>query len=109
MARPRGTWADKRFKAALELAVNEETAEGHKKLRVIAEKLVSKAMEGEGWAIEQVANRLDGKPAQDINVDASVSHELAGLSDTELAARIKRELAGLAAGSRKAADQERLH
>jgi glutathione peroxidase len=33
-------------------------------MRVIAEKLVEQAIAGEGWAIQQVADRIDGKPAQ---------------------------------------------
>jgi len=32
---------------------------------LIAEKLVEKALEGQSWAIQQVADRLDGKPAQE--------------------------------------------
>lgn len=109
MARPRGTWADKRFREALSLAVSEDTPDGKKKLRAIAEKLVECALAGEGWAVTQVADRLDGKPAQDISIDASVSHEIADLSDADLAKRIKRELASLAGRGGKAADSEKLH
>ena len=32
-----------------------------RKIRRIAEKLVECAMKGEGWAISQVADRIDGK------------------------------------------------
>jgi hypothetical protein len=109
MARPRGTWRDKQFRDALQLAVNEELLDGRKKLRVIAEKLVDCAMSGESWAVEQVASRLDGKPAQDINVDQTITHELASLSDAELAGRIKAELASLAGRGKATADKERLH
>lgn len=109
MARPRGTWADKRFRDALNIAVSEETAEGVKKLRAIATKLVDCAVSGEGWAIQQVADRLDGKPAQDINVDSTVTHELAGLTDGELADRIKRELASLAGRGGEKANPGKLH
>jgi hypothetical protein len=109
MARPRGVWSDKQFRNALQLAVNEEDARGKKKLRAIAEKLVEQAMAGEGWAIEQVASRLDGKPAQEISVDASVSHELASLTDAELAIRIKRELTAIAGRGGEKARSEQLH
>lgn len=109
MARPRGTWADKRFREALNIAVNEETAGGIKKLRAIATKLVDCAMAGESWAVQQVADRLDGRPAQDINVDASVTHELANLTDGELAARIKRELGSLAGRGGKETGEGKLH
>jgi hypothetical protein len=37
-------------------------------MRVIAEKLVEQAIAGEGWAIQQVADRIDGKLAQEQHV-----------------------------------------
>jgi hypothetical protein len=40
--------------------------EGRWRLRTIAEKLIEKAMQGDLEAIEQVADRLDGKPSQAI-------------------------------------------
>ena len=33
-------------------------------LNLLAEKLVEAALEGERWAIEEIGNRVDGKPAQ---------------------------------------------
>jgi hypothetical protein len=36
-----------------------------RKMRRIAEKLVECAMNGEGWAISQVADRIDGRPKQE--------------------------------------------
>lgn len=109
MARPRGTWTDKRFRDALNIAVSEDTPEGIKKLRAMAVKLADAAANGDLHAIEMVANRLDGKPAQDINVDAHVNHEIADLTDAELAGRIKRELASLARGGGKTAGAGKLH
>ena len=109
MGRPRGAWSDKQFRHALNLAVNEETAEGIKKLRAIATKLVDCALEGQSWAIDQVASRLDGKPAQEISLDATVTHDLADLTDAELADRIKRELGALAGRGKEATDQGKLH
>ena len=38
----------------------------------LAEKLVDSALAGEGWAFQQIGDRLDGKPAQDN------SHEVKG-------------------------------
>jgi hypothetical protein len=64
---PGGRPKEKAFADALRLAVNAEVeveGEKKKKLRVIAERLVAEAMAGEGWAVQQVADRLDGKPAQ---------------------------------------------
>lgn len=109
MGRPKGAWSEKRFKDALLLAVTEDSGDGRPNLRVIAEKLVESAKAGEGWAIQQVADRIDGKPAQDVNIESTVTHELAGLSDRELAAAIKSEVARLAGGSEGETDKERLH
>jgi hypothetical protein len=36
------------------------------RLRKAADRLLDKASEGEPWAIAELANRLDGKPAQQI-------------------------------------------
>lgn len=36
------------------------------KLRKLAKKLIEKAQEGEGWALKEIGDRLDGKPAQTI-------------------------------------------
>lgn len=38
----------------------------HKKLRRIAKKLLEKAEEGDMGAIKEVADRLDGKPSQQV-------------------------------------------
>lgn len=55
----------KPFKNALERAI--ANADGKPDaLKEIAEALVAKALLGESWAIQEVANRLDGKPAQAI-------------------------------------------
>jgi hypothetical protein len=48
--------------------VDRKDPQSVRKMRRIAEKLAECAMNGEGWAICQVADRLDGKPAQDSNV-----------------------------------------
>lgn len=69
---PRGRLSEKLFADAVRIAVNEEDPiSGKRKLRRIAEKLVELALEGEAWAIQQVADRLDGKPAQSIDAQLS--------------------------------------
>jgi hypothetical protein len=40
-----------------------------RKMRRIAEKLVECAMKGEGWAISQVADRIDGKATAEIQTE----------------------------------------
>ncbi len=64
--KPRGPWSDKKFRQALDLAVNQETADGVKKLQRIAENLADAALNKEGWAITAVRDTLDGRPAQAI-------------------------------------------
>ena len=54
------------------------------KLRTIAEKLVSSAIAGEAWAIKEIADRIDGKPAQAIAISGSLDTAPNRLTDEEL-------------------------
>ena len=54
--------AEKSFKAALDKAI----ATSPQLLRRAADKLLKLAADGEGWAMRELADRLDGKPAQAI-------------------------------------------
>jgi hypothetical protein len=45
--------------------VDKHDPQSVRKMRRIAEKLVECAMKGEGWAISQVADRIDGRPKQE--------------------------------------------
>jgi hypothetical protein len=68
-ANPGGRPKEKKFTEALRVALNDEVEkDGQKvtKLRVIADRLIAEAMAGEGWAIQQVADRIEGKPPQAI-------------------------------------------
>lgn len=65
MARP---IAEKTFANMLRVALNAEGPDV--RLRRIAEKLVEVAETGEQWAVKEVADRLDGKPAQAIVGDS---------------------------------------
>ena len=47
-----------------------------KALRRIMDKVVETAMEGERWAVEFVADRLDGKPKQQIDQSITDTREL---------------------------------
>jgi hypothetical protein len=58
---PAGNQKSKRFFAALDRAIAQDDA---KRLRAAAEKLLDKAEAGEPWAIAMLADRLDGKPSQ---------------------------------------------
>ena len=55
-----------RFRHALKSALRRDSLA----LRKIADKLVALAVDGVPWAVQEVANRLDGKPAQTVQVDA---------------------------------------
>lgn len=60
---------------------------GKRKARLLADKLVEFAFEGESWAFAQVIDRLEGKPIQETNVN--VTRRLVDeLTDDELAQRI---------------------
>lgn len=109
MARPRGVWSDKSWRDALRLAVSEPHEKTKKnKLRALAEKAVEMGLAGDMAAIREVGDRLDGKPAQSLTVDTTVTHDLSSLSDAQLAAII----AGATRGGRSDEtpnDTERLH
>ena len=60
---PEGPVKQKRFYAALDRAIVQEDG---KRLREAAEKLLTEASNGESWAIQMLADRLDGKPAQQL-------------------------------------------
>jgi hypothetical protein len=68
---PGGRARERAFTDMLRLALNEEDTQGVKKLRRIADKLVASAVAGNPFAIQQIADRLDGKPTQPIAGDDS--------------------------------------
>lgn len=76
---PFGLIREKKFLGALERAIAQSDG---KLLRQAAEKLLKMAALGESWAIQQLADRLDGKPTQ--QVDMRVSRPSRELSDDEL-------------------------
>lgn len=76
---PKGAQKEKRFLNALERAITQDDG---KKLRDAADKLLDCAANGEPWAIQQLADRLDGKPTQ--QVDMNISRSTRELGDDEL-------------------------
>lgn len=67
------TKGQKQFWHALNRAIVQTDGE---KLRLAAEMLLTKAAEGEGWAIKELADRLDGKPAQSVQVSDADGNNL---------------------------------
>lgn len=66
---PAGRGTEKLFRDAMMLAVTEkDKTKKRRKLRLIAEKVVDQAVKGEPWAVKEVADRIDGKPAQQLNL-----------------------------------------
>lgn len=84
---PKGRLSEKVFADAIRMAVSEEDKiTGKRKLRAIADKLVEEALKGESWAIQQVADRLDGKPAQESTVTVDDKREHTDWTRAELVA-----------------------
>jgi hypothetical protein len=88
--RPRGAWSEKRFRDALNLAVNEKRKDKQHRLRVIANKLVEAAESGDITAIKEVADRLDGKPNQSHDVELGANDRLLALIEQGLSRSGKR-------------------
>jgi hypothetical protein len=66
---PGGRSTEKAFENALRAAVNaEDPKTKRRKLQMIAESVVTAATAGESWAVNIVADRLDGKPAQSMDM-----------------------------------------
>jgi Family of unknown function (DUF5681) len=98
---PGGRPSEKVFTDAIRIVVAEEDPVRKKrKLRCLAEKLYEEAMNGEGWAICQIGDRLDGKPAQEQTV-TTMRLSVNELSDEDLIAIIEQ---GNAAQAQQAGD-----
>jgi ribosomal protein L18E len=79
-----GRRAEKPFADALRMEIA-AAGPDHKRLRTIARALLDKAESGDMQAINALADRLDGKPAQESNVTVTRVNAVE-LSDDELAA-----------------------
>lgn len=71
-----GRRAEKPFADALRMELA-AAGDDHKALRNIAKQLIAKAEEGDLAAMKELADRTDGKPRQQLDVEAniSLSHE----------------------------------
>ena len=72
----------------------------------IAKKLMKLAEEGEGWAIKEFADRLDGKPGQDLNIGGQQDNPLVLEPAVELIRHIRAVVATRAAIEAMAGDRE---
>ena len=57
-------------------ALTVDKAAKRRKLELIAEKLVAKAIEGDNWCIGQIGDRLDGKPTEHKEYEGAVDHAI---------------------------------
>ena len=62
---PSGRQTEKQWRTNLDRAILQDDA---KRLRKAAEKVLDLAAAGEEWAINHLADRLDGRPAQAVTV-----------------------------------------
>src|SRR5262245_20303313 len=69
---PAGRAVEKPFADALRMEIK-AAGEDHQQLREIARKLLEKASQGDMQAINCLADRLDGRPAQALEVNTSES------------------------------------
>jgi CO/xanthine dehydrogenase FAD-binding subunit len=79
-ARPHKAFADALRIVAMEL----DKTKKRNKLRAIADRVVECAVAGEPWAVKEVADRLDGKPAQEQVLAVDTRRDLNEYSDAEL-------------------------
>lgn len=77
------------------------------RLREAAEQLLTLAAKGEGWALKELADRLDGKSQQNVSIERK---DVRDLSLAELAAAMAAEIeGGGGAASEGADDTSRVH
>jgi hypothetical protein len=94
---PGGRPSEKPFTDALRAALNQTDPKlKRKNLLLVAEKLVECAIEGQSWAVAQVADRMDGKPHSESTLNVNDNRSLSELADTEIVARIAELRAGRA-------------
>ena len=72
------------LRIAIAQAVDGPDGERVPKLRMVAEQLVAKALEGDLQAIKEIADRIDGKPAQAIAISGSLDTAPNRMTDEEL-------------------------
>jgi hypothetical protein len=91
---PGGKSGDKIFSDALRLEVNRIDPKNpdRKKINALAEKLVNAALiDGEGWAFQQIADRLEGKPTQIVETTDDRT-DIDEFSDAELTAILRQRV-----------------
>lgn len=102
---PGGQWRDKPFREALRIELAAAGAD-HKKLREIARGLIDLATAKDMQAIKEIADRIDGKPAQESTVTIDDKRDATDWTRDELVAFLNDAKAG-GRGTAKANGRER--
>lgn len=74
-------WADALKRAMARYDGGKENA-----LNLIADQTVKRAINGDRWAVEEIGNRVDGKPAQSVSVAGDEDSPLTFIQKVELVA-----------------------
>ena len=75
--------------ATSQMILEDETGQHVRVLDLIAKKVARAALIGESWAIQEIGNRLDGRPAQAVTLSLAETPRLEGPARlAELARRI---------------------
>ena len=77
-----GRRAEKPFADALRMEIA-AAGEDHKALRIVARILLDKASDGDLAAIKELADRTDGKPRQQLDIDANITTHEDALGELE--------------------------
>lgn len=77
-------WADALRRAMARYEDGKENA-----LNLIADQTVKAAINGDQWAITEIANRMDGKPAQSVTVAGDEDNPVRTVNRVELVALTK--------------------
>ena len=85
-----------RFRAAVARALARKGGTIDRGLDLLCDKLVESAAEGEQWALQMVAERIEGKAAQTVYV-GEAPEQIQGPDHDELTVRLARALIGRAA------------
>lgn len=82
-------WFEAIDKALKQYVDKKKKIEAGQALDRIARIVVKEALEGSFWAIEEIADRLDGKAAQSLHLTAEIT-DVRDLSDEQLLAQLER-------------------
>ena len=88
---PGGKSKYKIYSDALRVEVNriDPNNPDRRKVNALAEKLVSCALAGEGWAFKEIGDRLEGKAVQPVEHSGTDDRDIKELTDAELTAIIR--------------------